>query len=61
MVYPTPETVQSHGVKMPDDFDRESFRVAVLESHTFCGVEVLETVCFMEPHASGKFHVNLLV
>ena len=61
MAYPTPETVQNHGVKIPDDLDRESFRVAVVEVHMFAGVDLLETVCFLEPHVSGKPHLNLLV
>ena len=54
MAYPTPETVQNHGVKTPDDFDRESFRVAVVEAHTFAGAQLLEMACFLEPHASGE-------
>ena len=45
--------------KEPDDLDWESFRVAVVEAHTFAGMELLETVCFLEPQTSGKPHLNL--
>ena len=61
MVYPSAETVQNHGVKTPDDFDRESSRVAGLEAHSFADVQILETICFREPHSSGELHLNLLV
>ena len=61
MPYPTPENVAAHNVKTPDDFNRDSFRQVVLEAHSDNGVQLLETVCFLEPHASGKNHLNLLV
>jgi hypothetical protein len=61
MVFPSDETVATHGCKTPADFDRQSFRVACVEAHTFFGNEVVETVCFQEPHADGRPHLNLLV
>jgi len=61
MPHPLLETVAEHGIKTPEDFDRDSFRVAVLEDHQACGVELLESVCFLEQHASGKPHLNQLV
>ena len=61
MAFPSEETVAEHGMKTPADFDRESFRQIVAEAHTFCKVELVETVCFQEPHADGRPHLNLLV
>jgi hypothetical protein len=61
MPFPKPETVAQTGVQTPADYDRTSFRVLVVEAHAFCGVEVLETACFLEPHANGDPHFNLLV
>ena len=61
MAMPTPETVQARGVKTPRDFDRTSFREVVVAAHTFCNVELVETACFLEPHANGEPHLNLLV
>ena len=61
MAHPTPETVEQQGIKTPDDFDRETFRAPIVEAHGVSGIELLETVCFREPHASGKMHLNLLV
>jgi hypothetical protein len=61
MSFPSEETVAEHGVKTPADFDRDAFRVLVAEAHTFCRVELVETVCFKEPHADGRPHLNLLV
>ena len=59
--HPLPETVAQHGVKCPEDFGRSSLAGLVIEAYTACGVELLETVCFSEPHASGKPHLNILV
>jgi hypothetical protein len=61
MVFPTEQTVAEHSVKTPADFDRETFRQVVAEAHAFCNVELVETVCFKEPHADGRPHFNLLV
>ena len=61
MPYPTPENVAAHNVKTPDDFNRDSFRQVVLEVHSDNGAQLVETVCFLGPHASGKNHLNLLV
>ena len=59
MPFPRPETVQAQGVKIPDDFDRQSFRQVVVGAHTFHSVGVPETVCLLVSHASGKNHLNL--
>lgn len=32
-----------------------------MEAHAHCGVDVVETICFLEPHADGRPHLNLLV
>ena len=61
MVFPSDETVAEHGVKTPADFTRTTFREMVHEAHAHCSVEILETVCFKEPHADGRPHMNLLV
>ena len=61
MVFPSEETVATHGCRTPADFTRESFREACVEAHTFCGQEVVETVCFQEPHEDGRPHLNLLI
>lgn len=61
MSHPRPETVQRLGLKTPADFDRDSFRELVVTCHETAGVEVVETACFLEPHANGLPHLNLLV
>ena len=48
-------------MKTPADFDSETFRQVVAEAHAFCNVELVEIVCFKEPHADRKPHFNLLV
>ena len=59
--FPTDDTVARHGVKTPADFDRDSFRTVVAEAYHFNKVELVQTVCFQEPHADGRPHLNLLV
>ena len=54
MPHPLPETVEQSGVKTPEDFDRQSFRELIVVTHSACGVELLEGVYLLEPHASGK-------
>ena len=61
MPRPTAEVVARTGVKLPTDFDRESFREMVVKCLAECGVQVIETACFKEPHANGDPHLNLLV
>ena len=61
MPMPTPATVARTGVKTPRDFDRETFREICVEAHTFWQVDLIETACFLEPHANGDPHLNLLV
>ena len=54
MPLPLPETVEQDGIKTPEDFDRQSFRELIVVTHSACGVELLEGVYLLEPHASGK-------
>ena len=61
MPHPLDETVERHGIKKPSDFTRQTFREMMVEAHTHCGIELVETACFLEPHASGLPHLNLLV
>ena len=60
MVQPTPEVRASHGLKRPEDFSREEFGKLMVKVHRECGVKVVETACFLEPHASGLLHHNCL-
>ena len=53
MVQPTPEVIQSHNLKRPEDFTRETFRKLIVKAHKENGVTIAETVCFLEPHANG--------
>ena len=61
MSHPTDDNVRVHSVRKPGDFDRDSFRVELLQAFDFCNIEILETMCFMEPHANSLPHMNLLV
>ena len=61
MPQPTAEHVLATGVKQPRDFDRDSFRQLMVWAHSDCEVEIVETACFLEPHANGDPHLNLLV
>ena len=61
MVQPTPEVIQSHNLKRPEDFTRETFRKLIVKAHKENGVTIAETVCFLEPHANGLLHHNALV
>ena len=62
MAHPTPETLAKKAdIKTPADFSRESFTELVVKVHTESGVTLEETACFLEPHANGQPHLNLLV
>ena len=61
MAHPMPETVEKLGLKVPSDFDRHSFSQLVVKAHGECDIEIIETACFLEPHASGLMHHNCLV
>ena len=61
MACPSEETVAAQGIKAPSDFTRETFREACVAAHAHCNVDVVETICFLEPHADGRPHLNLLV
>eukprot|EP00959_Pyramimonas_sp_CCMP1952_P293632 6141101-Pyramimonas_sp.AAC.1 len=61
MACPSEETVAAQGIKKPNDFTREAFREACVAAHAHCDLDVVETICFLEPHADGRPHLNLLV
>ena len=61
MPMPKPDTVANAGVKTPPDFDRKSSREVCIEARAHCGIDLVETACFCEPHANGEPHLNLLV
>ena len=54
------DAVQRLELKTPEDFTRESFRATVVAAHASAGVTLTETACFLEPHADGRPHLNLL-
>ena len=61
MVQPSPETIAAYSLKVPSDFTRASFNDLVLEAHTAAEIDIVETASFLEPHANGFYHHNLLV
>ena len=61
MSHPKQETVERLGVKVPGDFTREQFSSLMVKAHRECEVEIVETVCFLEPHANGQKHHNCLL
>ena len=52
----TPDMIQQHQLKTPSDFDRDQFRAVVVQAHADSNVDVLETVCFQEPHGIDHPH-----
>jgi len=60
MVQPTAEVVDRWGLRRPEEFSREEFGKFIVKAHKECDIAVVETACFMEPHASGKPHHNCL-
>ena len=59
--HPTADVVERLGLRAPAEFSRTEFRELVAECHQAAFVELVETVCFREPHANGEVHNNLLV
>ena len=59
--HPKPETVERLGIKVPTDFDRKTFSQLVVAAHQECGISIVETASFQEPHANGLIHHNCLV
>jgi hypothetical protein len=53
MAHPRPETIERLCLRVPGDFTRDAFRKLMLKAHMENGVSVIETVYFLEPHASG--------
>lgn len=60
MVQPTAAVVAG-GAKQPSDFTRITFAEMVVKGHAGCGITVVETATFQEPHANGNMHLNTLV
>jgi len=60
MPQPTAEHIAEMQVKEPSDFDRPTFRELVVKCHEECGVTLIETACFREPHANGKIRPSKL-
>ena len=60
MVHPSPATI-ALGFKAPSDFTRKTFREMLVKCHEECGTKAVETACFLEPHANGEMHLNLLL
>ena len=56
-----PQTLEQQSVKTPDDFDRETFGEFIVEAHRVNAIELLEAVCFHEPHALRSLRLNLLL
>ena len=56
--YPSEWAVQNLGLASPDSMSRVQFGEAIIEVYKACGVEPVETRVFLEPHASGKPHLN---
>ena len=50
MSHPGPDT---QGLKVPGDFDRNSFRELLVKVHGECGVTIVETASFQELHGNG--------
>jgi len=46
--HPTEEAVAQHHVRVPSEFDRNSFHELLVEAHTLYNVDILETMCFLE-------------
>lgn len=59
--HPKPETAERLGIKVPTDFDRKTFSQLVASAHQECGVSIVETASFQEPHTNGLIHHNCLV
>ena len=58
--HPTEESIRRLGLRSPSEFSRESFAELAVKVHKDCDVSLLETATFLEPHASGKPHLNVL-
>ena len=55
------EDLLTHGLKKPSEFSREGFIELGVKVHRECGIDVVEAICFLEPHEDGQPHMNLLV
>ena len=59
--HPTAESVRKLGLKVPGDFSRQSFGELTVKVHAECGIAIVETACFLEPHENGLLHNNVLI
>jgi hypothetical protein len=60
MVQPTPDVLLFHGLKKPEEDTRATFSKLMVKVQKECEVTIVETACFMEPHANGLPHHNCL-
>ena len=58
---PSPEAISDLGLRSTEGMGRAEFGETIRKAHAECGIEVLETCVFLEPHASGKRHLNCLI
>lgn len=58
--HPTDSSIQRLGLRSPAEFTRNAFSQLAVQVHKDCGVHILETANFLELHASGKPHLNVL-
>ena len=60
MVQPTAEVIDRLGLRTPEEFAREEFGKFMVKANKECETTVVETACFMEPHAwNSHLHVEL--
>ena len=59
--HPVEEATERLSLKVPSEFSREEFSQLIVKVHAEVGVEIVETACFFETHASGLRHHNCLV
>ena len=59
--HPTEDSIQRLGLRTPAEFTRDLFSQLMVQVHKDCSVQLVEAANFLEPHASGKPHLNVLV
>ena len=50
MVQPTPEVLQSHGLKKPEEYTKQELGKLMLKVHMECGVTILVNVPYADRH-----------
>ena len=61
ITYPFPKDHMLDELRPPNSFSRQDFHDVVLKIHSECGVDLAETVVFLELHEHGEPHLNCLV